>query len=204
LLAASVTAFSQPFSFGVKAGVPVDNFIHTVQSVTSSSFTTTNRYVVGVTGELHLPFGFAIEMDALYRHFNYATRATAVDVLTVGTTSGNAWEFPLLAKYRFPSKVIRPYVDGGLAWDTLQGLKQTVTTTVLPSVVHTTTTSNPDELKNGTTMGLVLGAGLDVHLAVIHISPEVRFTRWTQQHFNATNLLSSNQNQVEVLVGITF
>jgi len=34
--------------------------------------------------------------------------------------------------------------------------------------------------------------------------PEVRYTRWTSQHFTLPNILNSNQNQAEFLVGITF
>ena len=63
----------------------------------------------------------------------------------------------------------------------------------------------PFELQNDTTRGFVLGAGLDVKVLLIHISPEVRFTRWGAKHFVDPNgLLNSKQNQAEFLVGITF
>jgi hypothetical protein len=40
---------------------------------------------------------------------------------------------------------------------------------------------------------------------VIKISPEVRFTRWSDQHFlDPAGLLKSNLNQAEFLVGISF
>ena len=35
------------------------------------------------------------------------------------------WEFPLLAKYRLPTRA-RPFVDAGFAWDTLEGFGQSV------------------------------------------------------------------------------
>ena len=77
LLAAPLLA--QPFTLGIKAGAPLNDFIHTAQtqSVTSAliqnfNFTSsTRRYVVGPTIELRLPAGFAIEADALYRRMNY-------------------------------------------------------------------------------------------------------------------------------------
>jgi hypothetical protein len=53
-------------------------------------------------------------------------------------------------------------------------------------------------------MGAVVGAGLDIHALFLHISPEVRYTRWTSQHFTFGNVLNSNQNQAEFLLGITF
>lgn len=51
----------------------------------------------------------------------------------------------------------------------------------------------------------MLYAGVDIHALILHLSPEIRYTRWSSQHFLATNgLLESNQNQAEVLLGITF
>ena len=154
LLFGAAAAFAQPFSFGVKAGVPLTDFFSTVQSANFGFNSTTNRYIVGPTVELRLPFGLGVEFDVLYRHLNYAGSSFGVDVLTSSSTTGNAWEFPLLAKYRFPSKVVRPYVDAGVAWDTLSGLTQSITTTVFPNHVTTTTTSNPAELNQNTVMGL--------------------------------------------------
>ena len=104
-----------------------------------------------------------------------------------------------------PAGEFRPFVDAGMAFDTLSGLKQTITQTVLPAVTTTSTTSNPAELKNTTTKGFVLGGGLDLHVLILHISPEIRFTHWGSPHFNDPNgLIKSKQNQAEFLVGFTF
>lgn len=187
-LAASAAA--QPFSAGVKVGLPLTDFLNTVNGTTSS---TTDRYLVGVTAELHLPLGLGIEADAIYRHFNYKDiiGSTANAVTTTGS-NGN-WEFPLLLKYRFPAKVVRPFIDGGVAWDTLTGVSNAVT-----GVQPVRKTVN----------GIVFGAGIDVHF-VIHIIPEIRYTHWTDPQYNFVNgsgggLLTSNQNQAEFMVGITF
>jgi opacity protein-like surface antigen len=206
LLLGAIPVFSQPISFGAKAGVPLTDFLSTVQSPNFGFNSTTNRYIIGPTVELHLPFGFGVEFDALYRHLNYTGTANLVDAITNSSTSSGAWEFPLQAKYRFRGKLVRPFVTAGIAWDTLSGLSQTITTTVFPSKIQsTTTTSHPAELNHSTTTGFVTGAGLDVHLLLVHVSPEVRYTRWGAQHFFSPNGgLSSNQNQAEFLLGITF
>ena len=206
LLFGAVSACAQLFSFGVRAGVPLDNFLNAAQSQHFAFNATTNRYIVGPTAELHLPFGFGVEFDILYRHFDYNGSGSLIDVITNSRTTSNAWEFPLLAKYRIPKmKIVRPYVDAGVAWDKLSGLTQTITNTVLPSHTTTTTTSNPAELKNSATRGFVTGAGLDVKVLRVHVSPEIRFTRWGAQHFIDPNgLLHSNLNQGEFLLGITF
>jgi opacity protein-like surface antigen len=184
LLFSGVSAFAAPFSFGVKAGVPLTDFFTDVGSLNSPFSSTTNRYIVGPTVELHLPFHLSVELDALYRHFNYSVPSN--------TTTGSAWEFPLLGKYRFRGELVRPYVDAGVAWDTLSGLTQSIQTQQL-------------ELQNNTTTGFVVGAGLEVHVPFLRLSPEFRYTRWGAQHFLDPNGgFGSNQNQAEFLLGITF
>ena len=212
LLLGAVPAFPQPFSFGVKAGAPLTDFLSTAESTNASGFidyaTHTNRYIVGVTGELRLPFGLGVELDVLYRHLNYQSSQQLVGITTTTTntsTTANAFEFPLLGKYRFGTKVLHPFVDAGVSWDTLQGLKQDVTTTVLNVTGSNSSSSTPSQLQHNTTRGYVAGFGLDIHFLIIHIQPEIRYTRWGAQHFFDPNaLLHSNQNQGEFLLGITF
>ena len=193
-LCSPASILAQPFSAGIKAGVPLSDFVSTAQSGTFDYTSTTQRYIIGATAELHLPLGFAVEFDALYRHLEYsATGDLPQGLATDKTTAGN-WEFPLLLKYRFAFPVVRPYVDGGVAWDTLSGVKQTISQP-----------SNPFQVNKTGATGFVLGGGIDIHAIVLHISPELRYTRW----FNAPITddgggLQAGQNQLELLVGFTF
>ena len=183
-----------PFSAGVKVGLPLTDFVNTVQGTSS---TVTNRYIVGPEVELNLPFGLGVELDALYRHFSFTNVTSAASsVGSALTSTGHAgdWEFPLVAKYKFPSRIVRPYVEAGVAWDTLTGVTGTVSHFSGLSV---------SPAKN-TVTGAVVGAGLDIHAILVHVKPEIRYTRWTSQQFNAAGVLNSNQNQAEFLVGITF
>jgi len=209
-LLSTISAFSQPFSAGLKAGVPLTDFFNTVQN---SSYTVPNRYIIGAMAEVRLPAGFGIEGDVLFRHLNYTAQLsqTFISGLVSATTTttdratSSAWEFPILLKYRFPTRIARPYAEAGVAWDTLSGLTDTITQTVAPVFSSSTTsTSKPSSLANNTTMGFVICAGIDVHALVIHISPEIRYTRWASPHFNLNGVINSNQNQAEFLVGITF
>src|SRR6266566_5210391 len=101
LLAGATAVLAQPISFGVKAGVPLTDFIDAANGSRTSVSTTTNRYIVGPTVELRLPAGFGIEADALYRHFRFNSTDNLLDaILTVNTSTG-AWEFPLLLKKKF-------------------------------------------------------------------------------------------------------
>jgi opacity protein-like surface antigen len=188
-------SYCQPFSFGAKFGVPLTDFFNTVQSSNFTFNATTDRYIVGPTAELHLPLGLGIEVDALYRHMSY-NGSGLVGSITGSSVNSGDWEFPLLLKYRFPMKIVRPYVDGGVAWDKLFGLTQ--------SVKESIANQSPTVVNQNTTAGVVLGAGLDIHLKV-HIMPEIRYTRWGSAQFvDPTGLLSSTKNQAEFLLGITF
>jgi opacity protein-like surface antigen len=210
LLLSAVPLFSQPFSFGIKGGVPFTDFLNATSTGSIGPFanylSTTNRYIIGPAAELRLPFGLSVELDVLYRHFNYTGSGLSGDVTYNSSTTGSAWEFPLMAKYRFRTKIIRPYVDAGVAWDRLSGLTQTITQLVIPTHVATTTSSStPLELQHNTVTGFVTGVGVDIHVLLLHVSPEIRYTRWGAQHFLSQNGgLSSDQNQAEFLVGVTF
>jgi hypothetical protein len=192
LLAAAALP-AQPVSFGLKGGVPLTDFISALgNSPSLSAVEHPQRYLLGPTVELKLPFRFALEADVLYRRINYQTVSSTKTTIATALVTSNDWEFPILLKYRFGGKKpVRPYVDAGVAFDRLQGL----TDAALNGI---------GSLKNSGTTGAVAGVGLDLHLLVLHISPEIRYTRWTSQHFNVANVLASQQNQAEFMVGITF
>jgi hypothetical protein len=201
-LLGSISVFAQPFSAGIKAGVPLTDFLNAAESGTFNYTAPTQRYIVGGMAEVRFPLGLGVEFDALYRRLSYTGSGNLVDVFTTSKTTGSNWEFPLLLKYRFHFPVVRPYLDAGVAWDTLAGLKQTVSET---GFLPISTTPSPSELKRNGTMGIVVGGGVDIHAVFLHISPEIRFTRWNStQISDALGLLHSNLNQGEFLVGVTF
>lgn len=194
LLLAAASAVAQPVTFGVRAGVPLTSFFSDVQNGSFSFSANDKLYIVGPTIELRLPFGLGIELDALYRHLNYSGSASSASE----TVTGNEFEFPLLAKYRFKTKakLVRPFVDAGFAWDTLSGLTQSLTSaTSLSGAVAATKSAK----------GFVMGGGLDISLKILHIAPEIRYTHWGSASFvDPLKLVNGSQNQGEFLVGITF
>src|SRR5712664_1144051 len=173
-LSAYTALLAQPVSFGVKGGVPLNDFIDTVSGSRTSITATTNRYIVGPTVELRLPAGFGVEFDALYRHFRYNSSSNLVDAISTLHTSGDSWEFPLLLKKRFMHGPIRPFLAAGVNFNKISGLSQTVQTVVFPSRTTTSTTSNPSELTNDFSSGFTIGGGVDIHALLLHITPEIR------------------------------
>jgi hypothetical protein len=192
-----VPALAGPLSVGVKAGVPLTDFLNTVQSQNFGFNSNTKRYIIGPSVQLNLPAGFAVEFDALYRRINYDAFVVGPGGVGTAQASANAWEFPLLLKYRFPTPVIKPFIDGGVAWDNLSSLKRTITSPF---------TGSSSEVNKSNIAGVVVGGGVDIHAVFLHIVPEIRYTRWGSTHFHdvVNDALNWNKNQAEFLLGITF
>jgi len=200
LFLATGIAAAQPFSGGIKAGLPLTGLLDNLQPADTTAVT--RRYLVGPEVEVRLLHGLSIELDALYRHFSY----THVDgyasstITTIG--SSGSWELPLVGKYRFPGRIVKPYVEGGVAWDFLSGVNNTSSSTPCSQVCENT--NYPPTVESHRTPGAVIGGGIDLHAGRIRIAPEIRFTHWTQKYFALDGDLSSRQNQVEFLIGFTF
>ena len=195
---------AQPFSFGVKVGAPLTDAFN-VASGRANFSPDTKRFVIGPTGEIRLPFGFGVEVDALYRRYEYSYSSSifspvAGDLQTAKTTGGS-WEFPILAKYRTPIPLVKPYVVGGLAFNKLANVKQTLT------CFSGSCGKSFNDIAHNSNVGVVVGGGLQVNALLLKISPEVRFTRWGVANFDisaGSGSLKSNQNQADFLIGITF
>jgi hypothetical protein len=194
LLLGTTGVFAQ-LSFGVRGGLPLTNFFEAASNPDETFTSSATRFIIGPTVELRLPAGFGLEADALFRHFQYNGTTNLVDEL-VRSSASNAWEFPLLVKYRTPGVFVKPFLDGGVAFDHWSGTNQ---------IVAAVTGIGSSSGTSGTNVGIVLGAGIELHLPLVRLSPEIRYTRWSAA--NVTDLgatLRSNQNQAEFLVGLTF
>ena len=68
-----------------------------------------------------------------------------------------------------------------------------------------TETSNTNAFGGGRRTGLVAGAGLELRIPFLRISPEVRWTRWGWDNFrDVGSVLRAHDNQAELLVGVSF
>jgi len=197
LLLGAATAAAGPVSFGVKAGLPLTDFLSPVNNREFSFSANARKYIVGPTIEFHLPFGLGIEFDALYRRLDYTGNALTCCGAESVQGNGNEFEFPLLAKYRFPSKVVRPFVDAGFTFNKLSGLKQSEGSGAGFFSVSATTKS---------AKGFVMGGGVGIGVfKVLHLAPEIRYTHWGSTSItDPLSLVNGSQNQAEFLVGITF
>ena len=170
---------AQPVGFGIKAGVPLNDALSLKPTSTLQYLQDTHRYTVGPFVELRLPAHLTIEIDAMYRSYEYRRI-----VPTLSSQTANSWEFPILGKYKLLGGTIQPYIEGGVAFSRL---------TDIPDVI---------ELNHRNNYGVVLGGGVEIHLGIVRITPEIRYNGWTLRNFTTPlGQLQSNRSQAAVLVG---
>jgi hypothetical protein len=138
---------------------------------------------------------------------NFSSVSGAAGSVVNAATDADAWEFPLLLKYKFGganaiAASVRPFVTTGASFRRLTGVSQ------IKNFVtgNSQNTSNPDELQDKNSTGFVIGGGLEIRALFLRISPEFRFTRWGTANFRegVSHLLETNQNQGQFLVGFHF
>ena len=173
--------------------VATESYLHplgrqvSIGVVAGAGLTGATTQIVGPMVEFALPKGFALEVDALY-HPLFAEGPganiggeTGVTGVSSGSNSGYegtglTWELPVLAKYRFPTRTLQPFVEAGPSFR-LGG--------------------------NVSSHGITAGVGVEAHLGVLRVAPAVRFTHWALDYPNCLPC-STNPNQTEALVGFSF
>jgi hypothetical protein len=170
-------ASAQPFGGGLKVGVPATDAFQVFPVPSPSVFTgEAPRYTVGPYVELRLPASMSIEVDALYRSYDFRSAGVGA--------SASSWEFPVLIKHRFFAGPVRPYIDAGVSFSRLSDI-------------------NLSSLNHRSNYGIVVGGGLEFNLFLIKVSPEVRYTGWALRDFDGSQV-QSKRNQLAVLVGFGF
>ena len=181
--------FGRHLSLGVTAGTGLtDDFRPT-------SFTYTNplnaspitvlglpgpqSLIAGPTLELSLPAGFVVEADLLHQPLHVTEEAFIGGKKHSSSVSAiHEWDFPVLAKYRFRTHLVKPILELGPSFRLPQGQY---------GVSH---------------YGVTAGAGVEGHIRLLKIAPSFRYTHWAPN--NVLAFSRELPNQVEFLVGFSF
>ena len=192
-------AAAQPIGVGIKGGLPLNDTFDVVNS-TNRGLTAENRlWIVGPQIELRLPAGLGIEFDALYTKVDFRSPLSAAGSIAGSVVDANSWEFPLLLKYKIGGNPrvagIRPFVNAGASFRRLSDV----------GTISQFVTGQSGGSSN-TATGFVVGGGLEVKVLFLHLTPEVRFTRWGTENLieGASNIFRLNRNQAQFLVGFSF
>lgn len=178
LILLAAPAFAQ-LHVGIKAGAPLADVTQTVGEPRWNNLP--SHWVVGLMVDVDVPANLGIEFNALYRRVGY--EGATVDPLPQlrWKVRDEVWDFPLIAKYRFPGAVVRPYVGAGWSFRKLNDLMR---------------------LGSGSN-GVVLTGGFRANVLIVKLSPELRYTRWTGGE-DVPSGFRARKNQVEFLLGVTF
>jgi len=182
------------YSFGVIGGVALtDAFGHEstgfiigpngIEPRRSRSYSTLKDYVIGPMMDVGLPYcGLSVEIDALYRPMNLTMAGVRPDgsLHSISPATVVTWEFPALAKYRFGSRSVKPFVEAGPSFRVSGNLND----------------ASPS------TCGGTGGFGVEAQLGKLRIGPVIRYTHWAADAESAGS--RTKRNQVELLVGLSF
>jgi Outer membrane protein beta-barrel domain len=171
-------------SVGFKIGSPLND----PASQTPQSTYNQSRWTGGPTVELHVPYRFAIEFDALY----WTNRGNSSQIFQFGSNVNpflntfsqktRAWDLPLLLKYRFQVAGIRPFVSAGYlfshesiersSFNQCLGPQGTCVPPEFPVTEIRSAYSEDSRFRGGPTAGV----GLEFKTRYLTITPELRFT----------------------------
>lgn len=182
-----------PFIVGVRGGVPLGDVINTVQSGSSVS-SATDHYVVGPTLGIRLPAGFSVAGDALFTRLNISTTTTPTGSISA---SASSWEFPVLLRFTAGRQGVAPFVGAGVSVRHLSDFG---------NIGPFLTNSTGNVVGTSAVAGFVIGGGLQFKVGALHINPEIRYTHWGDNHISAAfqNVIRTNDNEGQILVGLTF
>ena len=204
---------------GVTGGIPLTPFILNTSAGnrTGSSRVTSapRRYTIGPYLEFHIHGPVGIETGALYKRFGFDTTSTyfgsPVTGRTASTTTGNSWEFPILAKVhvRFLSR-FNGFLSAGPSIRRLTGVAEIGERTTLPTCpppcaiqIVDYKTDSPIGMDRRISVGAALGAGFEFKIGTLRLDPGFRVTRWDSERTSsvgATSRLARTQAEVFLTV----
>lgn len=197
LLFVSVPVLAQRVRVGVRGGLPTGASLRADREYDAS----TQRYVIGPTVEISLPYGFAAGADFLLQ------AATLGVAAAPSRATLRRWEFPVLLTYHAQRLPAHPFVRAGLSFNRVFDGGDATECGSGPNGERFYCLGGGDlvELRHRGTHGPVVAGGLQLRFHRIRIEPEVRVTRWIDRNFGVRDsAVRSNLNEIEILAGVTF
>jgi hypothetical protein len=209
VLGLAVLSPAQDLSVGVMAGIPLTRYFNTgtfaVRGGAVDYSSTTRRYTLGPTVQWHLHPRFSLNVDLLYKRFGYTqsenTSVSGITTTSTFTVTGNSWDIPVLANYRWQSRV-SPYIGGGFVVRYMRPGHARGVRTVETATGTVTTPIDTEETLSVLLPGAAIAVGAEIGHGRLRLRPEFRYTRWRNTAISGP--LRLNPNQVEFLLGLVF
>jgi hypothetical protein len=193
---------------GVKGGVPFTNAFETGSFFNlgfgEGAKAPTRRYAVGPWIGVRLRPWFGLQADGIYRRLGFdlvTKQATVILIYTTGTA--NSWEVPILAKfYLRHAGGWQPYLGTGPAFRHTGQVSASALET-FGSFGPPRTISSDFEFAGRSHLGSTVSGGITRDFGKLHISPEIRYTRWREDN-PKDDLFYSKSNQIDFFLGFSF
>jgi hypothetical protein len=191
-------AAAQSISWGLSVGTPLNN----LAIADSSRVATAMRFTLGPTLRIALPRGLGIDLDLLYKRLDLGLASNPARL------TAHRLELVPLLRYAFLPAPIRPFVHAGVSFNwvfTPDGSDACPGALTGEDRYYCVDGETVTELRHSHTHGFVLGGGFDFEVSALHLTPELRVTRWVDRNFGTQDsLFRSNLTQVEMLIAVLF
>lgn len=208
---------------GVTAGVPLTTPILDTQAGSRAGFSRVDsaarRYTLGPSFEFHVAGPVSLETGFLCKRIGFDTTSRSGPFISgpfteiVSSTTGNAWEFPILAKSRVrltPRSHLT--LAAGPVLRRITGIHETGTrtiTTLFPppttAITEPVDTTSPASFDRRTSIGGAIGAGVEFSAGALRLAPGVRLTYWDTERTASTPSGSRfNRTQFDALLTIAY
>ncbi|RPJ19743.1 MAG: PorT family protein, partial [Planctomycetaceae bacterium] len=139
-------------------------------------------YIVGPSFDVRLFPHLSLGVEALYKPLHYDEAASYRNGVVIGFAPATVvtWQFPVLAKYKFPLRRVKPFLEAGPSFRAAGNLNS----------------SNPSHF------GISAGLGVEAQWRRLNIAPRLRYTRWAKDPWFAG--VPTRADQLEFLVGIGY
>ena len=211
------STFAQGLHAGLQAGVPLTEYfdagfynagLHGGGPYASA----TRRYTLGAFAEWDATPALGLQAGVLYHRIgysallNYFDSATGAFLDSSFHVKGSSWDSPLMARYRFGRRRVRPYLAAGGVLRYIGpvheiGALSTGSFISIPNTITLTLdTGQPNELRKRFYPGFTAAGGVELRAGRLRLAPELRYTRWLANISGPGGALRFAPNQVEVLV----
>jgi len=199
------SVWGQTLSLGVKGGLRSTEDVSGFSVISQES----QRYIVGPFAEFRLPWHISVEVDALFRRVGYTSGFGNVLSSGIIRERSNSWEFPMVAKYRLPFRLVHPFVGVGYAPRVVHGSDISSGQFLSSPTTYTSFVNQRSDTQYSPTHGIVAAGGVDWGGRPFGITCELRFVHWNDPYLqqyggDGSYFIQSSQNEVFLMVGIRF
>lgn len=198
LLFSESPSSGQQFTAGIK-------FATQITEATPFGLTSFDHLGLGPEVQVWLPHRLGLEVNALHEHYavNNAFIDTQMGIVGLTNQHLSYWDFPILLNWTLLQRRFLPLaVGGGVSNRRTTGSEvDIIIKSFIPQQVGSVSRPSSSTFLNTWTHGIVLSAATSYAIGHFRISPEFRYTHWTEPAVFSPG--PANTNDFQILLGLT-